>query len=239
MLAGHTRDLASGALVFDPARTLRVGRVDAAAALPPVPYSAFGTLRWPPPASSRVACCGPLGAIVLGDLSERLGTRRLTLLPGSVTSVSGAGLVMPYGGTSDGVSYRFQGEEVALVGVGGATGFEQGAYLRTGITLAFRDVDAAPGALLDLSGGGELAGAGFVSGRGGSTDARYFPLVRNTPDGGFSCRPWRTIRSMPSCRARNPAMRPRAARQARRGRAWGARSRWARACPACRPAPIP
>ncbi|WYX26165.1 hypothetical protein WJ969_11580 [Achromobacter xylosoxidans] len=45
VLAGHTRDLASGALVFDPARTLRVGRVDAAAALPPVPYSAFGTLR--------------------------------------------------------------------------------------------------------------------------------------------------------------------------------------------------
>ncbi|WP_238926427.1 filamentous haemagglutinin family protein [Achromobacter xylosoxidans] len=186
VLAGHTRDLASGALVFDPARTLRVGRVDAAAALPPVPYSAFGTLRL---AAASVEQGGvlraPLGAIVLGDLSERLGTRRLTLLPGSVTSVSGAGLVMPYGGTSDGVSYRFQGEEVALVGVGGATGFEQGAYLRTGITLAFRDVDAAPGALLDLSGGGELAGAGFVSGRGGSTDARYFPLVRNTPDGGF------------------------------------------------------
>ena len=179
------------------ARTLRVGRVDAAAALPPVPYSAFGTLRL---AAASVEQGGvlraPLGAIVLGDLSERLGTRRLTLLPGSVTSVSGAGLVMPYGGTSDGVSYRFQGEEVALVGVGGATGFEQGAYLRTGITLAFRDVDAAPGALLDLSGGGELAGAGFVSGRGGSTDARYFPLVRNTPDGGFFL-PARACRARP------------------------------------------
>jgi hypothetical protein len=32
-------------------------------------------------------------------------------------------------------------------------------------------LDAAPGAVLDLSGGGELTGAGFVSGRGGSVNS--------------------------------------------------------------------
>lgn len=185
VLAGYTRDPVSGINVFDPDRILRVGRH--AGTAPATPYSAFGSLRL---AAATVEQGGvlraPLGAIVLGDLGERMGAQRLALLPGSVTSVSGAGLVMPYGGTTDGVSYKFNGADVALVGVGGALGVGQGASLRTGITLAFRDVDALPGAVLDLSGGGELTGAGFVSGRGGSTDARYSPLVRSDGKGGFS-----------------------------------------------------
>ncbi|QVQ26998.1 filamentous haemagglutinin family protein [Achromobacter deleyi] len=185
VLAGYTRNPVSGTNVFDPDRTLRVGRREGAT--PATPYSAFGTLRL---AAATVEQGGvlraPLGAIVLGDLGSTLGTQRLTLLPGSITSVSGAGLVMPYGGTTDGVSYKFKGEDVSLVGVGGAIGVGQGASLRTGITLAFRDVDALPGSVLDLSGGGELTGAGFVSGRGGSTDARYSPLVRIDPNGGFT-----------------------------------------------------
>ncbi|MFD4838738.1 filamentous hemagglutinin family protein [Achromobacter sp. NPDC058515] len=185
VVAGYMRNPVSGSNVFDPDRTLRVGRREGAT--PATPYSAFGTLRL---AAATVEQGGvlraPLGAIVLGDVGSTLGTQRLTLLPGSVTSVSGAGLVMPYGGTTDGVSYKFNGADVSLVGVGGATGVGQGASLRTGITLAFRDVDALPGSVLDLSGGGELTGAGFVSGRGGSTDARYSPLVRIDPNGGFT-----------------------------------------------------
>ena len=43
-----------------------------------------------------------------------------------------------------------------------------------------------PGSLLDLRGGGELRGAGFVSGRGGSTDARMSPLMQVGPQGGFT-----------------------------------------------------
>ncbi|MFF7055176.1 filamentous hemagglutinin family protein [Achromobacter spanius] len=187
VLAGYTRR-PDGTQMFDPDRSLRIARHEGTTgALPAMPYSAFGALRL---AAATVEQGGvlraPLGAITLGDLSERMGTQRLTLLPGSVTSVSGAGLVMPYGGTTDGVSYKFNGADVSLVGVGGASGLDGGAMLRTGITLAFRDVDALPGAVLDLSGGGELTGAGFVSGRGGSTDARYAPLVRMNPDGGFT-----------------------------------------------------
>lgn len=188
LLAGYTHNPTTGIYFYDPARKLRVARHDgASASMPAMPYSAFGTLRL---AAANVEQGGvvraPLGAIVLGDLGELMGTQRLALLPGSVTSVSGAGLVMPYGGTTDGVSYKFKGADVALLGVGGAVGAGQGASLRTGITLGFRDVDALPGSVLDLSGGGELTGAGFVSGRGGSTDARYSPLVRMNPNGGFT-----------------------------------------------------
>lgn len=177
-----------GTQKHDPERTLRIARhAGTEGALPAMPYSAFGALRL---AAANVEQGGvvraPLGAIVIGDMSSTLETQRLTFLPGSVTSVSGAGLVMPYGGTTDGVTYQFKGGNVSLVGVGGATGMGGGAQLRSGITLGFRDVDVLPGAVLDLSGGGELTGAGFVSGRGGSTDARYAPLVRMNPNGGFT-----------------------------------------------------
>lgn len=47
-------------------------------------------------------------------------------------------------------------------------------------------IDVQSGAIIDLSGGGDLRGAGFISGRGGSTDARFNPLVRNATDGTFS-----------------------------------------------------
>ena len=185
--AGYTRR-EDGTQFFDPERRLTVARHDGASGeLPAIPYSAFGSLHL---AAASIEQGGviraPLGAIVLGEMSERMGTQRLSLLPGSVTSVSGNGLLMPYGGTTDGVSYKFKGADVSLVGVGGATGLDGQAMLRTGITLAFQDVDAQPGSVIDLSGGGELTGAGFVSGRGGSTDARYSPLVRINPNGGFT-----------------------------------------------------
>jgi len=118
----------------------------------------------------------PLGKIVLGDdlLST---TREVHLLPGSLTSVSGAGLVMPYGGTTDGIDYRYNGKSVVLDGISGET---------SGVSIGTQFADVQSGAVIDLSGGGDLRGAGFVSGRGGSTDARFNPLVRNAADGTFS-----------------------------------------------------
>jgi len=47
-------------------------------------------------------------------------------------------------------------------------------------------VAVKPGAVLDLSGGGELLGAGFVTGRGGSTDARFNPLLQYGANSGFT-----------------------------------------------------
>lgn len=54
-----------------------------------------------------------------------------------------------------------------------------------GVILGGQSVAVLPEATLDLSGGGELLGAGFISGRGGSTDARYNPLMQVGTHGGF------------------------------------------------------
>ena len=107
----------------------------------------------------------------------------MTLLPGSVTSVSGRGLTMPYGGTVDGVGYQWLGQDVRLTGQGGG---EYHGSLSVGLQLAGQTVQVGDNALVDLSGGGQLLGAGFISGRGGSTDARFNPLVQTNPQGGFT-----------------------------------------------------
>ena len=117
-------------------------------------------------ASITARRCGPLG-----NLS--LNAEQLSLLPGSLTSVSARGLVMPYGGTVDGVAYAYGGKPVVPNRPG-----EYGKIALSG------KLDAAPGSRIDLSGGGELLGAAFVSGRGGSSDARYTPLMRIDPAGG-------------------------------------------------------
>ena len=131
------------------------------------PYSAFGELSL---TASRIDHGAALWA-PLGNLS--LNAEQLSLLPGSLTSVSARGLVMPYGGTVDGVAYAYGGKPVVPNRPG-----EYGKIALSG------KLDAAPGSRIDLSGGGELLGAAFVSGRGGSSDARYTPLMRIDPAGG-------------------------------------------------------
>jgi filamentous hemagglutinin family protein len=159
----------------DSSHTLRIsghGTIPAA-----MPYSVFGSLSL---AAGTIEQGGvvraPLGLITLGD-DIQTSTREIRLLPGSVTSVSGAGLVMPYGGTTNGIDYLYNGKSVVLNGVTGDT---------VGVSLRSQFIDVQSGATIDLSGGGDLRGAGFVSGRGGSTDARFNPLVRNATDGTFS-----------------------------------------------------
>ncbi|MHA3735382.1 filamentous hemagglutinin family protein [Pseudomonas sp. Eth.TT006] len=160
---------------LDNQRTLRISGQGTAPAA--VPYSVFGSLVM---SASRIEQGGvlraPLGLISLGD-DLLIKTREIDLLPGSTTSVSAAGLLMPYGGTTDGIDYRYNGAAVNLNGISGES---------AGVNLRSQFVDVQSGALIDLSGGGDLRGAGFVSGRGGSTDARFNPLVRNASDGTFS-----------------------------------------------------
>ncbi|MCU1761408.1 filamentous hemagglutinin family protein [Pseudomonas sp. 14P_8.1_Bac3] len=160
---------------IDPQRTLRISSHGSAPAAPP--YSVFGRLKlYGGIIQQGGVVRAPLGLITLGN--DAFGdTRAIHLLPGSVTSVSGAGLIMPYGGTTDGTDYRYNGQSVILQGI---------ANENTGVVLSAQHVDAQTGSLIDLSGGGDLRGAGFVSGRGGSTDARFNPLVRNAADGTFS-----------------------------------------------------
>jgi filamentous hemagglutinin family protein len=135
----------------------------------------------------------PLGTIslgVVGSASTIVGfgkatdvtTERTELLPGSITSVSADGETIPYGGTSDTVSYTYNGAGV-------------GSFTPT-ITLAAQSILAEADATLDLRGGGTLTGGsgellstnangvttlisqGFISGRGGSADVLVTPLLQ-------------------------------------------------------------
>ncbi|WZB75710.1 hypothetical protein WJ972_05855 [Achromobacter insuavis] len=138
------------------------------------PLSVFGALTLNAPNVEQGGnVFAPLGRIVLG-IGINGDTRQVRLLPGSLTSVSAAGLTVPYGGTVDGLSYLYQGAPVEAVGVGGTNIFQ----VVRGISLLGGSIAVDAGAVIDLSGGGTLAGAGFISGRGGSTDPLFHPLPR-------------------------------------------------------------
>ena len=161
------------ALSLDTDRHLDIERTGGAPTA--LPYDVFGTMSFSAATINQGGeLRAPLGSITLGESSNYGFTSTVNLLPGSVTSVSAAGLVMPYGGTIDGLIYNFNGDPVAYRGVGNEPKVE----------LRAREVNAQAGAVVDLSGGGELAGAAFLSGRGGSTDVRLNPLVQ-VGDGAF------------------------------------------------------
>ena len=129
--------------------TLRAGVIDQG-----------GVLRAP---DGQITFGGGFDGQYAPSLSLDTFASRVVLLPGSVTSVSMAGLTIPFGGTSDGTSYT----------VNGATP----PVLAPLLAIDAQTVQVQPGATIDISGGGVLAGAGFVQGRGGSTDILQAPLL--------------------------------------------------------------
>lgn len=120
----------------------------------------------------------PLGQMVIGAPYENPVVR---FLDGSLTSVSGAGLIMPYGGTVDGIKYELNGQEISIPSVGGTSVAQERQLL-----IAGEQIVVEKGAVLDLSGGGDLKGAGFVSGRGGSVDILTTALADANPAFAFS-----------------------------------------------------
>jgi filamentous hemagglutinin len=97
----------------------------------------------------------PLGRIILGID----GVSTVTLGRGSVTSVSAKGLTMPYGYVQNGSVW---------INPGGATGIV-GAPNKE-VRLLGTDVDVQEGAVIDVSGGGELLADEFIAGLGGPSD---------------------------------------------------------------------
>jgi filamentous hemagglutinin family protein len=194
VVAGY--DFAIGASKTSTANPLQpdgvLSIVRATPELPAAPLSVGGSLTL---AGGEVEQDGvvlaPLGNISLGVVttaSALVGfgsanpavTTRVALGADSLTSVSAAGLTIPYGGTSDGVTYTYGGAAV-------------GSFSPS-ITLAGRSTSAVPGAVLDLQGGGTLTGGGgellsngtltsqgFIAGRGGSTDVLVTPLLQFDP----------------------------------------------------------
>ncbi|WDG78479.1 filamentous hemagglutinin family protein [Pseudomonas chlororaphis] len=163
------------------ARHLSIGR--SSAQDPDVPYSAYGSLLLSAQSIDQGGVVrAPQGSLVLGfSNGPQDNSSIIRLLPGSLTSLSAAGLVMPFGGTVDGQTWTQDGKPLGESVLNPILGPD---WLT--LTMLGQSIDVQSGAVVDLSGGGELTGAGFVSGRGGSTDARFNPLVQIGADGRFN-----------------------------------------------------
>ncbi|GAB2882920.1 hypothetical protein GCM10027046_09130 [Uliginosibacterium flavum] len=97
----------------------------------------------------------PFGTI---ELNAR---KNLNLLAGSVTSASGNGAVIPYGELVNGTDWSIDPSGIAQPISGAPT---------PSIALRAPVVEQAEGALVDVSGGGDLQALEFVPGAGGSAD---------------------------------------------------------------------
>ncbi|WP_115562117.1 filamentous haemagglutinin family protein [Xanthomonas arboricola] len=145
--------------------------------VPALPLSAGGTLAMD---ATTIVQEGrlraPNGRLILGVQAGEDGaadavfgtrattpTREVRLEPGSLTSVSLEGAVLPYGTTVDGSQWRYDG---TVQGTSAALPAPPQKQIR----LAGDSVALAPGARVDLSGGGDLLASEWVPGTGGSRD---------------------------------------------------------------------
>ena len=127
-------------------------------------YSAAGLLSLQ---AAQIVQAGTVRA-PLGTL-ELLASQRLELAPGSLTSVSGAGLTVLYGGTLDGLQWRYVD--------GNQTNSASAPRLLEAVSPAGKRLDmrapelvVAGGATVDLRGGGNVQAVEFVPGNGGDRD---------------------------------------------------------------------
>ncbi|MDQ8731536.1 filamentous haemagglutinin family protein [Bradyrhizobium sp. LHD-71] len=142
-----------------------------------VTFARAGTAETPPPFSAggwlvvmapEIVQAGvlraPFGKITL-DAGD---TGLVQLAPGSLTSVSGAGLLLPYGIVENGETWKFfAGSGVSSFSLADGTLVAPPAKR---LTLTGGELDFASGATIDVSGGGDLLGVEFVPGTGGSRD---------------------------------------------------------------------
>ncbi|MFD2183682.1 filamentous haemagglutinin family protein [Rhodoplanes azumiensis] len=111
----------------------------------------------------------PLGKITLGNTNPDVSpivTRSVTLVDGSLTSVTLADTVVPYGATLDGTGWYYNASLAPL-----ATPPSKGLVLDGGT------VDESAGAVIDVRGGGDLLATEFVQGKNGSRDVLAQPGV--------------------------------------------------------------
>ena len=104
----------------------------------------------------------PLGKITLGNLDPTVSpiiTSRVTLGPGSLTSVTLDGSVVPYGETPDGTNWYYNAANNPL-----------GQPPAKGLVLAGTSVDVSADSTVDLRGGGDLQAMNWIQGKGGSRD---------------------------------------------------------------------
>ncbi|MEW6640496.1 MAG: filamentous hemagglutinin family protein [Pseudomonadota bacterium] len=187
MQAGVIASLGSTPISFDPAAALVIR---GNGTTPAVPASVFGQLALIAPTVDQGGIVrAPLGIVSFNGVSGGTATvptsSTVILRSGSMTSASANGLVMPFGGTTDGITY--QGASGTLSDISStlvATQFN--VALPTGVAITATSLIGEPGSVLDLSGGGNLTGAGFIQGRGGSVDVLKTALVNANPVNSYS-----------------------------------------------------
>lgn len=180
-----------------PASTITIGRHGSGPVA--TPYSLFGQLTLN---ASTIKQGGnlfaPSGALIFNATPpstwytdnyapEAANRGTVQFLPGSITSVSTRNLAIPFGGTADGVRYTVDGTEVVAYDL--TTGRKVNVVSGgkpLGISVTASHVISESGSLLDVSGGGDVQGAAFVSGRGGSVDTLLYPLVASNPANSYS-----------------------------------------------------
>ena len=160
LTAGQVYPTTQTSATITAAESIRVEQKGAAVA----PLSAGGSLTLEAPVIEQAGTLrAPFGSI------ELRADERLTLAGGSVTSVSGAGMTVPYGFLRDGSQWWVPG--------GSAAGEQIGAPPEKRVALAAPDVEIASGALVDVRGGGDLQAVEHVPGPGGSHDVLAAPGI--------------------------------------------------------------
>jgi filamentous hemagglutinin family protein len=133
---------------------------------PAVPLSAASVLQIIAPTILQGGVLrAPMGQIIFGDPNNPTYSN-VTLLPGSITSVSADGALIPWGqpyGTSSWIYGYSSGYSVPSGSVVATPPAKEVSFYGS-------SVDVRSGAVIDESGGGDLYGAQFVPGRTGSTD---------------------------------------------------------------------
>jgi filamentous hemagglutinin family protein len=192
-VSGVSETVAAGALQnsstpFIEGTSISIGRIGSTDSV--VPYSVFGQLSFQAETINQGGIVrAPLGLLSFGAAGSST-TEAVNFLSGSLTSVSAKYLTIPYGGTTDGVSYSVNGNAVTLTSltslVKGIAGPSLNSGQREGIAVLGYAASVEKGAILDLSGGGSLTGAGFISGRGGSVDVLSSALASANPTSTYS-----------------------------------------------------
>ncbi len=141
----------------------------ASASAPAVPLSAGGSLSITATTIDQAGVLrAPFGEIALNgvDLTDGAGAvltpGSVTLAAGSLTSVSGGGLLMPYGSTANGTQWTYTSAP------GFTTVLSQPPDKQ--VSLTGSKVGVAAGAKVDLAAGGDLYAYEFIAGQGGSID---------------------------------------------------------------------
>lgn len=126
----------------------------------------------------------PLGRIALGDDGTAkasdgtpigIKTSSVTLEPGSLTSVTLADTVVPYGETVDGVNWYYNASLHPLLA---ASSTGEPVLPSKGLVLNGNNVVVKQGSTIDTRGGGDLQAMEWIQGKGGSRDT-----LAGTPSG--------------------------------------------------------